>query len=58
MPVNPQDLREDRLLAEGTATAGDVKQLSTLFGIRVQTALRYSPRPDPDDLAADRPDSR
>ncbi|MFF3313012.1 hypothetical protein [Streptomyces sp. NPDC002952] len=35
-------LRQDRLLDEAHATDGDPKHLTTLFGLRLQSALRYT----------------
>lgn len=39
-------LREDRILAEARATAGDVRRICDLFGLTVEGALRYLPGPD------------
>ena len=39
--LRPQRLREDRILNEAIATDGDVRRLSDLFGISVNTAQRY-----------------
>lgn len=39
--VSAQKIREDRILHEAIATEGDVRRLSDLFGISVQTAQRY-----------------
>ena len=37
----PRGLREDRILDEVRATGGDVRRICELFGISVDTALRY-----------------
>lgn len=43
-------LREDRILAEARATAGDVRRICDLFGLSVEGALRYLPEPSIDAL--------
>jgi hypothetical protein len=40
--LSPRALREDRILAEAHASGGDVRRLCDLFGIAVETALRYT----------------
>jgi hypothetical protein len=40
--IKPQALREDRILQEIHATGGDVRRICDLFGINVETALRYA----------------
>lgn len=40
--LRPQMLREDRILQEIHATGGDVRRLCDLFGLSVDTALRYA----------------
>ncbi len=40
--LKPQALREDRILQEIHATGGDIRRICDLFGITVQTALRYA----------------
>lgn len=40
--LRPQTLREDRILDEVRATGGDLRRVCELFGIRVETALRYA----------------
>jgi hypothetical protein len=37
-----KDIRDDRILHEAIATQGDVRRLGDLFGISVNTALRYT----------------
>ncbi len=46
--ISPQALREDRIIDEVNATDGDVKHLCELFGISVDTALRYTRTLDSD----------
>lgn len=43
LPVRPQALREDRILAEIHASGGDVRRICDLFGMSVTGALRYLP---------------
>lgn len=43
-------LREDRILNETRASAGDVRRICDLFGLSVDGALRYLPHPEPEDL--------
>ncbi len=53
--LRPQALREDRILQEIHATGGDIRRICDLFGITVQTALRYANtlgHPDLTDPAA------
>jgi hypothetical protein len=38
----PETVRRDRILDEAFATAGDLRQLTDLFGIHVTTAHRYA----------------
>jgi hypothetical protein len=40
--LQPQALREDRILVEIHATGGDVRRICDLFGISIETALRYA----------------
>ncbi|PUB20882.1 site-specific recombinase XerD [Promicromonospora sp. AC04] len=40
--LRPQALREDRILAEAHANGGDMRALCDLFGISIETALRYT----------------
>lgn len=43
-------IRQDRILDEALASGGDVRRISDMFGINVQTALRYAhttDQPDP-----------
>jgi site-specific recombinase XerC len=40
--LSPQAIREDRILHEAIATAGDVRRLSDLFGLTVAGAVRYA----------------
>jgi len=42
-------IRDDRILHEINATGGDLRRICELFGIKVETALRYLPTPDLDD---------
>jgi hypothetical protein len=42
LDVRPQALREDRILQEIHATGGDVRRICDLFGIGIDTALRYT----------------
>lgn len=39
-------MREDRILHESHVTSGDVRRMCDLFGLSVEGALRYLPRPD------------
>lgn len=41
-----KDLRNDRILHEAIATEGDIRRLCDLFGISVNTALRYVHSPE------------
>jgi integrase len=43
-------LREDRILHEARATGGDVRRICELFGLTVEAALRYLPKPELDAL--------
>jgi hypothetical protein len=58
LPAN--ELRNDRILHEAIATEGDIRRLCDLFGISVNTALRYlhSPEqpadPEPERSSANR----
>jgi hypothetical protein len=38
----PQTIRRDRILDEAFATAGDLRQISDMFGISVATAHRFA----------------
>ena len=40
--LRPQALREDRILAEIHATGGDVRRICDLFGLSIETAMRYA----------------
>jgi hypothetical protein len=40
--LRPQSLREDRILQEIHATGGDVRRICDLFGITIETAMRYA----------------
>lgn len=40
--MSAQAIRQDRILDEAHATAGDVRQVCDLFGVSVATALRYT----------------
>ena len=40
--MTAQALRTDRILYEVEQTGGDVRRICDLFGISVETALRYS----------------
>ena len=40
--LRPQALREDRILQEIHATGGDVRRICDLFGLSVDTAMRYA----------------
>lgn len=40
--LRPQALREDRILQEIHATGGDVRRICDLFGLNIETALRYA----------------
>jgi len=40
--LRPQALREDRILQEIHATGGDVRRICDLFGITIETAMRYT----------------
>lgn len=42
LPVQPQALREDRILHEIYATGGDVRRICDLFGMSIDAALRYT----------------
>lgn len=42
LDVRPQALREDRILQEIHATGGDVRRICDMFGIAIDTALRYT----------------
>ncbi len=43
--LRPQALREDRILQEIHATGGDVRRICDLFGINIETAMRYAAHP-------------
>jgi hypothetical protein len=40
--LRPQALREDRILQEIHATGGDVRRICDLFGLNIETAVRYA----------------
>ena len=40
--LRPQALREDRILQEIHATGGDVRRICDLFGLSIETAMRYA----------------
>lgn len=40
--LNPQSLRTDRILTEIHATGGDARRLCDLFGIGIESAMRYA----------------
>ncbi len=40
--LRPQALSEDRILQEVHATGGDVRRICDLFGLNIETAMRYS----------------
>lgn len=40
--LRPQALREDRILQEIHATGGDVRRICDLFGLSVESAMRYA----------------
>jgi hypothetical protein len=40
--LRPQALREDRILQEIHATGGDVRRICDLFGLTVESAMRYA----------------
>lgn len=40
--LRPQALREDRILQEIHATGGDIRAICDLFGITIETAMRYA----------------
>ena len=40
--LRPQALREDRILQEIHATGGDVRRICDLFGLNIETAMRYA----------------
>lgn len=44
-------IRQDRILDEALASGGDVRRLSDMFGINVQTALRYAHTTDQPDAS-------
>lgn len=47
--ISPRALRTDRILDEVTATGGDIRRLTDLFGITTNAAVRYARILDPDD---------
>ena len=51
--LTSQALREDRILDEVNATGGDIPRICELFGINVDTALRYTRTLEPDLPPAD-----
>lgn len=52
MDVPVSVIRDDRILHEVNATNGDLRRICELFGIKVETALRYLPSPNLEDLEA------
>ena len=46
MDVPVSVIRDDRILHEVDATSGDLRRICELFGIKVETALRYLPEPN------------
>jgi hypothetical protein len=50
LPIQPQQLREDRILHEIHATGGDVRRICDLFGMSVEGALRYATALEHPDL--------
>ena len=50
LPGSVQALREDRILHEAHATAGDARRLHDFFGLSIQAALRYTATVDHPDL--------
>ncbi len=42
LQMSPLSIRQDRILDEAHATAGDVRQVCDLFGVSIATALRYT----------------
>lgn len=52
MDVPVSVIRDDRILHEVNATNGDLRRICELFGIKVETALRYLPSPNLKDLEA------
>ena len=50
MDVPVSVIRDDRILHEVNATDGDLRRICELFGIKVETALRYLPNPELDEL--------
>jgi site-specific recombinase XerD len=49
--LTPRQLREDRILNEATATGGDIRALTDLFGLSINASTRYVSRLEHDDLA-------
>lgn len=49
MDVPVSVIRDDRILHEVDATSGDLRRICELFGIKVETALRYLPTTDLDE---------
>jgi hypothetical protein len=54
--LRPQALREDRILQEIHATGGDVRRICDLFGINIETAMRYALTLGHPDLGRRTPD--
>ncbi len=50
MDVPVSVIRDDRILHEVNATGGDLRRICELFGIKVETALRYLPEPNLEEL--------
>lgn len=49
MEVPVSIIRDDRILHEVDATSGDLRRICELFGIKVETALRYLPSDEVED---------
>lgn len=50
--IRPQDLREDRILAEAHATRGDARAISDLFDLSIAGTNRYIATIEHPDLAS------
>lgn len=55
MEVPVSVIRDDRILHEVNATSGDLRRICELFGIKVETALRYLPNPELDQPTSANP---
>ncbi len=51
--VTARQLREDRILNEVDATAGDIRAIADLFGLSINASTRYVPRLEHSDLTPD-----